>query len=91
MDFIRSYCYFNSYVDNWNDYALVRRKFLTKEFYEEKFPQYKQLIKVMKPDGGYPDDGQERLASKLTMNNGLFSIIIEEHINYLEVILFKFI
>ncbi len=66
--------------------ALVRRKFFTKEFYEEKFPQYKQLIKVMKPDGGYPDDGQGRLADRLndeqwfTLNN-----YRRAHMNYLEV------
>ena len=64
MDFIRSCCYFHSYVDNWNDYGICKTKIFTKDFYEKNFPQYKQLIKVMKPDGGYPDDGQGRLAEK---------------------------
>jgi hypothetical protein len=64
----------------------VRRKFFTKEFYEKNFPQYKQLASVMTPDGGYPDDGQGRLADHLsdeqwfTLNN-----YRRAHYNYLEV------
>ena len=64
----------------------VRRKFFNKDFYQTKFPQYKQLVKVMRPDGGYPDDGQGRLANLLgdeewfTLNN-----YRRAHLNYLEV------
>ena len=64
----------------------VRRKFFTKEFYEKNFPKYKQLASVMTPDGGYPDDGQGRLADLLsdeqwfTLNN-----YRRAHYNYLEV------
>jgi hypothetical protein len=72
--------------------ASVRRKFFTKEFYETNFPQYKQLIKVMKPDGGYPDDGQGRLAAKLTDEQWFtFNNYRRAHMNYLEVILITFI
>jgi hypothetical protein len=66
----------------------IRRRLFTKDFYEQKFPQYKQLGSVMRPDGGYPDDGQGRLAEKLndeqwfTMNN-----YRRAHYNYLEVLI----
>ncbi len=69
----------------------IRKKIFNKDFYEKKFPQYKQLIKVMKPDGGYPDDGQGRLADQLddeqwfTLNN-----YRRAHMNYLEVIIYLF-
>ena len=68
--------------------GVVRRKFFNKDFYQQKFPQYKSLGKVMKPDGGYPDDGEGRLADLLddeqwfTLNN-----YRRAHYNYLEVIL----
>jgi hypothetical protein len=64
----------------------VRRKFFTKDFYEKNFSQYKQLGKVMKPDGGYPDDGQGRLADKLNDEEWFtFNNYRRAHMNYLEV------
>jgi len=63
----------------------VRRKFFNKDFYEKNFPQYKQLINVMKPDGGYPDDGQGRLADKLNDEQWfIFNNYRRAHMNYLE-------
>ena len=76
----------HSHVDHGNAHGSVRRKFFTKEFYEKNFPKYKQLASVMTPDGGYPDDGQGRLADLLsdeqwfTLNN-----YRRAHYNYLEV------
>lgn len=67
----------------------VRRRFFSKEFYEKNFPQYKQLGKVMKPDAGYPDDGQGRLADKLNDEDWFtFNNYRRAHMNYLEVKLF---
>jgi hypothetical protein len=67
----------------------VRRKYFTKDFYEKNFPQYKQLVNVMKPDGGYPDDGQGRLAEKLTDEQWFtFNNYRRAHMNYLEVCFF---
>jgi hypothetical protein len=67
----------------------VRRKLFNKDFYENKFPQYKQLTNVMKPDGGYPDDGQGRLADKLNDEQWfIFNNYRRAHMNYLEVFLF---
>ena len=66
--------------------ASVRKRFFSKEFYEKHFPQYKQLGKVMKPDGGYPDDGQGRLADKLSDEDWFtFNNYRRAHMNYLEV------
>jgi hypothetical protein len=45
--------------------GIIRKKFFNKDFYQKKFPQYKQLTNVMKPDGGYPDEGQGKLADLL--------------------------
>ena len=65
--------------------GVIRKKVFNKDFYQKKFPQYKSLGKVMKPDGGYPDDGQGRLADLLddeswfTLNN-----YRRAHSNYLE-------
>ncbi|CAF2753676.1 unnamed protein product [Rotaria sp. Silwood2] len=65
--------------------GLVRKRVFNKDFYQKKFPRYKQLITVMRPDGGYPDDGQGRLADLLddeewfTLNN-----YRRAHMNYLE-------
>jgi hypothetical protein len=70
----------------------VRKRFFTKEFYETNFPQYKQLTGVMKPDGGYPDDGQGRLANKLNDEQWfIFNNYRRAHMNYLEVISFDLI
>jgi hypothetical protein len=67
----------------------VRRKFFNKDFYEKKFPQYKQLINVMKADGGYPDDGQGRLADQLDDEQWfIFNNYRRAHMNYLEVSFF---
>jgi len=64
----------------------VRRKFFSKDFYEKHFPQYKNLINVMKPDGGYPDDGQGRLADQLNDEQWfIFNNYRRAHMNYLEV------
>ncbi|CAF1594417.1 unnamed protein product, partial [Adineta ricciae] len=65
--------------------ASVRKRFFSKDFYEKHFPQYKQLGKVMKPDGGYPDDGQGRLADKLSDEDWFtFNNYRRAHMNYLE-------
>ena len=67
----------------------VRKRFFNKDFYENKFPQYKQLTKVMKPDGGYPDDGQGKLASLLDDEQWfIFNNYRRAHMNYLEVLHF---
>ncbi len=44
-------------------------------------------MNVMKPDGGYPDDGQGRLADRLN-DEDWFALINNwrAHMNYLEVI-----
>ncbi|CAF1269356.1 unnamed protein product [Rotaria magnacalcarata] len=63
----------------------VRRRFFNKQFYEKKFPQYKQLGKVMRPDGGYPDDGQGRLADQLDDEDWFtFNNYRRAHMNYME-------
>jgi hypothetical protein len=64
----------------------IRLRLFNKDFYQKRYPQYKQLSDVMKPDAGYPDDGQGRLSEKLTdqewfkLNN-----YRRAHYNYLEV------
>jgi len=64
----------------------VRQKFFNKDFYEKNFPQYKKLTNVMKPDGGYPDDGQGRLADQLNDEQWfIFNNYRRAHMNYLEV------
>lgn len=65
--------------------ASIRRKVFNKDFYQKRFPEYKQLASVMKPDGGYPDDGQGRLADKLD-NEDWFALnnYRRAHMNYLE-------
>jgi hypothetical protein len=66
--------------------GLIRLSLFNKDFYEKHFPQYKQLSDVMKPDAGYPDDGQGRLSDKLSdpdwfkLNN-----YRRAHYNYIEV------
>lgn len=66
--------------------GFVRKKFFDKDFYQKKFSQYKELGNVMKPDGGYPDDGQGRLADKLTDEQWFtFNNYRRAHMNYLEV------
>lgn len=68
----------------------IRRRVFTKEFYEEKFPQYRSLSKILKPDGGYPDDGQGRLADQLNDEEWfLLNNYRRAHYNYLEVICFS--
>lgn len=63
----------------------VRKRFFDKNFYETKYPQYKQLSNVMKPDGGYPDDGQGRLADLLDDEQWfIFNNYRRAHMNYLE-------
>ena len=63
----------------------VRKRFFDKNFYEKNFGQYKQLSNVMKPDGGYPDDGQGRLADLLTDEQWfIFNNYRRAHMNYLE-------
>lgn len=69
----------------------VRKQFFDKNFYETKYPQYKHLSNVMKPDGGYPDDGQGRLADLLDDEQWfIFNNYRRAHMNYLEVRLFLF-
>ena len=64
----------------------IRRKCFNKDFYEKRFPQYKSLSNVMKPDGGYPDDGQGRLADQLNDEEWFtFNNYRRAHMNYLEV------
>jgi hypothetical protein len=64
----------------------IRKKFFNKDFYEKNFPKYKQLGNVMKPDGGYPDDGQGRLADLLSDEQWfIFNNYRRAHMNYLEV------
>ena len=64
----------------------VRKRFFNKDFYQKKFPQYKQLTKVMKPDSGYPDDGQGRLAQLLDDEQWfIFNNYRRAHYNYIEV------
>ena len=64
----------------------VRKKFFTKDFYEKKFPQYKQLGHVMRKDSGYPDDGQGRLAQLLDDEQWfVFNNYRRAHYNYIEV------
>ena len=64
----------------------IRKEYFTKDFYENKFPQYKGLADVMKPDGGYPDDGQGRLADQLNDQQWFtFNNYRRAHMNYLEV------
>ncbi len=64
----------------------IRKKLFNKDFYENNFPKYKQLTKVMKPDGGYPDDGQGRLAYLLNDEQWFtFNNYRRAHMNYLEV------
>jgi hypothetical protein len=71
--------------------AKVRKRFFNKDFYEKKFPQYKQLINVMKPDSGYPDDGQGRLADQLNDEQWfIFNNYRRAHMSYLEIILLFF-
>ena len=66
--------------------GMIRQKFFNKDFYEKKYPQYKGLSHVMKPDGGYPDDGQGRLADQLTDEQWfIFNNYRRAHMNYLEV------
>ncbi|CAF1165783.1 unnamed protein product [Adineta steineri] len=63
----------------------IRRKVFNKEFYDKNFPQYKKLSAFMKPDGGYPDDGQGRLADKLDDEQWFkFNNYRRAHMNYLE-------
>ncbi|CAF0872493.1 unnamed protein product [Rotaria sordida] len=63
----------------------VRKRFFNKDFYQNKFPEYKRLGKVMRPDGGYPDDGQGRLADKLDDEQWfIFNNYRRAHMNYLE-------
>jgi hypothetical protein len=64
----------------------IRTKYFNKEFYEKNFPKYKQLINVVKPDGGYPDDGQGRLVDLLPDEQWFtFDNYRRAHMNYLEV------
>lgn len=66
--------------------ASVRKRFFSKDFFEKRFPQYKSLSHVMKPDGGYPDDGQGRLADQLDDEQWFtFNNYRRAHMNYLEV------
>ncbi len=66
----------------------IRKKYFNKDFYEKNFPKYKQLTNVMKPDGGYPDDGQGRLADQLNDEQWFtFNNYRRAHMNYLEVCL----
>lgn len=68
--------------------GVVRKRCFGKKFYQEKFPQYKQLGSVMRPDGGYPDDGQGRLADLLSDEDWFtFNNYRRAHMNYLEVFL----
>ena len=63
----------------------IRKKVFNKDFYQKKFPQYKQLGSVMKPDGGYPDDGQGRLADLLDDEQWfMLNNYRRAHYNYLE-------
>ena len=72
--------------------AFVRRRFFNKDFYQKQFPQYKGLSNVMKPDGGYPDDGQGRLADQLNDEQWFtFNNYRRAHMNYLEVCLIEII
>jgi hypothetical protein len=67
--------------------GIIRKKVFNTDFYQKKFPQYKQLVKVMIPDGGYPDDGQERLVDQLN-DEDWFALnnYRRAHMNYLEVV-----
>jgi hypothetical protein len=50
------------------------------------FIKYKQLGEVMRPDGGYPDDGQGRLADLLSDEQWFtFNNYRRAHMKYLEI------
>lgn len=69
----------------------VRKRFFNKDFYRNKFPQYKSLSHVMRPDSGYPDEGQGRLANLLTEEEWfIFNNYRRAHVNYVEVNLMCF-